>query len=319
MKQISLIVIFSVITTITFAQTTPVSGTVTDDQGKPVAFAFIKDAEHNYATFSGADGSFTLNADPASRLLASSNNYTESVVKIDNQATLKIVMKAGGVPSKYLVGSDGSFVIKEAGAVDKSARPLTKFGTTQEELHGSPYFYNTWVHGFAITPKDSIQENDSYLFNYDKIHGSLLYTDNGSTMNTLDKAQIKEFKLFDNTGQQVTFENVPAIDNKHYLQVLASGSKYKIYKQLGTEFVKADFQTNGITSSGNNYDSYVDQSVYYIVKLPGGQPQKVSLKRKSIKGAFSADAAKVNAFLSAHDSDEIDDKFLMDLGEAMNN
>jgi hypothetical protein len=138
-------------------------------------------------------------------------------------------------------------------------------------------------------------------------------------MFSVDKSQIKAFTLFDDNGQQAVFEMVPAIDAKHYLQVLSSGSKYKIYKDLGTKFLKADFQTNGITSSGNNYDSYVDEGVYYIVKLPDGKPQKVSLKRKAIKAAFAADADKANKYMSAHDSDEVDDNFLKGLGDYMNN
>jgi hypothetical protein len=134
----------------------------------------------------------------------------------------------------------------------------------------------------------------------------------------VDKNQIKQFTLFDDKDVPYTFENVPSIDPNHYLEVLASGSSYKIYKNLGTKFLKNDFQSNGITSSGNNYDSYVDEGVYYIVKLPGGQPQKVSLKRKSIKNAFAADADKANKYMSAHDSDEVDDNFLKGLGEFMN-
>jgi hypothetical protein len=317
MKRIIVSLIFILISTITFAQTIAVSGTVTDEDGKPVPFAFIKDAQHNYATFSGPDGAFTLNADPSSRLMATSNNYTESVVKIDNQPAIKIVMKAGGTLG-IIKRSSGTFDVHEIGGTDRSARPGMSFGTAQEELHGSPFLFNEWVHGYAVSPADSIIQSDDYLFNYMKIDGALLYTDDGKTMYTVNKTRVKKFTLFDDNGQQVTFENVPSIDPKHYMQVLAAGSKYKIYKDLGTKFLKADFETNGITSSGNNYDSYVDESVYYIVKLPGGQPQKIALKKKSIKNAFAADADKANKFMSAHDSDDVDDTFLKGLGEFMN-
>ena len=317
MKKIIISLVFILVSTITFAQTIAVSGTVTDEGGKPVPFAFIKDAQHNYATFSGPDGAFTLNADPSSRLMATSNNYTESVVKIDNQPNVKIVMKAGGALG-VIKRSSGTFDVHEIGGTDRASRPGMSFGTAQEELHGSPFLFNEWVHGYAISPADSIIQNDDYLFNYAKMEGALLYTDDGKTMYTVNRTRVKVFTLFDENGQQVTFENVPSIDPKHYLQVLASGSKYKIYKELGTKFLKADFETNGITSSGNNYDSYVDESVYYIVSQPGGQPQKVSLKRKSIKNAFGADADKANKYMSAHDSDEVDDTFLKGLGEFMN-
>jgi hypothetical protein len=322
MKKITVSWLLILIGTITFAQTITVSGTVTDEGGKPVPFAFVKDAEHNYATFSDPDGAFTLNADPSSRLMATCNNYKESVVKIDNQPSVKIVMTPGGTAgasAASLNKSADAFNVHEIGMKDtRASRPLARFGSSQEELHGSPYLFNNWVHGFAISTTDSINENDSYLFNYEKISGALLYTDGGEKMYMVDRTQIKGFTIFDEKGQPYTFENVPSIDPKHYLQVLASGSKYKIYKDLQTKFLKADFQTNGITSSGNNYDSYVDEGDYYVVKLPGGQPQKISLKRKSIRTAFGADADKANKFMSAHDSDDVDDTFLKGLGEFMN-
>jgi len=90
------------------------------------------------------------------------------------------------------------------------------------------------------------------------------------------KQEIKRVTLFDSNAQLFVFEDVPAIDSKHYMQVLASGSKYKIYKDLGTKFIKSNFYTNGITSTGNKYDEYVDDSVYLLQKLPGGQPQKIN-------------------------------------------
>ncbi len=314
MKRIIGAALLGLMSTIAFGQTISVSGTVTDQQGKPIAFAFIKDAENNYATFSAPDGSFTVDANPASRLLATCNNYKEAIVKVE--PAVKIVMLAGAQSLATANKHSDPFNIEEVGT-DRSARPLAHFGTQQEQLHGSPFLFPDWVHGYAISPVDSIKENDDYLFNYQKLSGALLYTDDGKTMSQANKGQVKGFVLFDENAQQYTFEDVPAIDTKHYVQVLVSGSKYKIYKQLNTKFLKADFQTNGITSSGNNYDSYVDDAAYYIVKS-GGQPQKVSLKKKSLKTAFVADADKFNAYMTAHDSDEIDDNFLKGLGAAMN-
>jgi Holliday junction resolvase RusA-like endonuclease len=98
--------------------------------------------------------------------------------------------------------------------------------------------------------------------------------------------------------------------------VLSSGSKYKIYKDLGTTFIKASFVTNGITSSGNNYDEYKDDAVYYVVKQ-GGQPQKIELKSKAIKTAFAAEADKVKKFFSDNEGD-VDENYLKALGDYLN-
>ena len=319
MKRITLFCLFIFTGSFTFAQTIAISGTVTDDNGNPVPFVFIKDAQHNYATFSDPNGAFKLNADPASELMATSNNYKESLVKIDSKPTVNIVMHAGGVAGTTSGSSEDAFTVTEIGTKGKDTRPLAQFGTSKEELHGSPYLFNSWAHGYAVTTADSIKQNDSYLFNYEKTTGILLYTAGGNTMKAVNKGEIKGFTLYDDKGQPYEFEDVPAVNAKVYVQVLSSGSKYIIYKDLNTKFHKADFTTNGITSSGNNYDSYDDDSNYYLVKQPGGAPVKFSLKRKAIKNAFGADAAKANQFMSAHDSDETDDIFLEKLGDFMNN
>ena len=320
MKRITVLCLLVLIGKFALGQTAAITGTVVDDSGKPVPFAFIKDAQHNYQTFSGPDGTFSLNADPSSRLLATGSGFKQAIVAIDNKTDIKITLQHGDGAAKATSGKNAdAFDVHEIGGTDRESRPLTHFGTAQEELHGSPFLFDHWVHGYAITAQDSIVESSNYLFNYHKIEGTLLYTDDGKTMYSVYKDKAKLFVLFDDDGTQTTFESVPAIDNKHYLQVLASGNKYKIYKQLNTEFVKADFQTNGIITTGNNYDSYVDQSAYYVVKLPDGQPQKLALKRKAIKTAFATDADKVNSFLSAHDSDEVDDTFLKNLGVYVNN
>jgi hypothetical protein len=320
MKRITVLCLLILIGKFAFSQTAAVSGTVVDDTGKPVPFAFIKDAQHNYQTFSGPDGTFTLNTNPSSSLMATGSGFNKTTVPVDNKTDIKITMQHSNGAGQSVAGKNSDvFDVHELNTKDRESRPLSHFGTAQEELHGSPFLFDHWVHGYAISAKDSLVESNNYLFNYHKIEGMLLYTDDGKTTYGVYKDNAKSFVLFDDGGQQSAFEVVPAIDNKHYLQVLASGSKYKIYKQLNTEFVKADFQTNGIITTGNNYDSYVDQSVYYLVQLPGGQPKKLTLKRKAIKTAFAADGNKISQFLSAHDSDELNDTFLKNLGTFMNN
>ena len=305
------------ITKIAVGQTIPVTGTVTDQKGKPIPFAFISDSQHPYGTYSDQNGAFSLKADPASNLIATANYHPETKVKIDNPSDIKIVMVGDSLTQipKAKSGIDDFFTPTES-MVDHVAS-LNRIGAYQENLHGSRFLFNAWVHGFAITPKDSLKQNDVYLFNYDKIAGNLLFTRNKTVALEVVKQEIKGFTLFDENAQPYTFEDVPAIDTKHYMQVIASGSKYKIYKDLGTRFIKADFTTNGMVTTGNNYDEYKDESIYYVVKLPGGPPQKLALKKKAIKAAFATEADKVNKFLSENDSD-IDDNYLKSLGEYMN-
>jgi hypothetical protein len=315
------VILFSliIISKVTSAQTTvAVSGTVTDEKGKPIPFAFISDSQHPYATYTDPNGAFSLMADPASNLVATANYHPETKVKIVNPADIKIVMAGDSVSNSNapIKPADNNFFVPDEGMVDH-VMSINRIGSgAVENLHGSRYLFPGWVHGYAITPKDSIKQSDVYLFNYDKVAGNLLFTRNQKTVLIVVKQEIKGFTLFDENAIPTIFEDVPAIDAKHYLQVLATGPKYKVYKSLNTQFIKASFVTNGITSSGNNYDEYKDDAVYYVVKV-GGQPQKVDLKSKSIKLAFATEGDKVKKFFTDNDSD-IDENYLKSLGEYMN-
>lgn len=299
------------------AQTVSVSGTVTDQQGKPVPFAFVVDSQHPYATYSDQNGSFSLKADPASNLFVSAAFHSEVKVKINDPANVKVLLPLdSGSTGPSKAERESNFFKPEESRIDH-VQSINHIGTGSDQgLHGSRYLFENWVHGFAISPKDSIKQDGSYLFNYDKITGSLMFTRTRKTAMLVDKNEIKGFTLFDENVIPFTFVEVPAIDSKRYVQVLAQGPKYKVYRTLTTKFVKADFTTNGFTSSGHNYDEYKDESTYYCV-IGTGQPQKFELRSKAIKAVFAGEPEKVKKYLSDNEGD-IDDNYIKALGEYMN-
>jgi hypothetical protein len=316
MKKTILTCLIGLISVLTFAQKITVNGTVNDAQGKPVPFAFIKDAMHNYAAFSDANGGFTLKVDTADRILVSAPNFKKTTVTIKDPQNVSVVLTSEGANNDKTAASGDSF--KEKLSTEGMTRNAgSEYIGKEGALHGSRYLFEDWVHGYVLTSADSIKQNDNYLFNYQKMDGSLVLTEDGHTMQTIDRHLIKMFVLFDNQGQYYMFENVPSIDQTHFVQLLATGTSYKIYKQFGTKFIPNNYVSNGMTSSGNNYDEFKDDPSYYAVKVPGGAPQKFVLKSKSIKTTFTADAAKVNKYLSDHDS-EIDDNYITDLGNYLN-
>lgn len=316
MKKIVSFISFIAISIVSFAQTVTVSGSVTDQKGAAVPFAFIYDSQHPYATYADSTGTFNFKADPKSHLFATANNYSKADVKITNPSDVKIVMSGG--PSVSSIAPSLTNIFKQQeGFENMTEGSLTRIGQHQENIHGSRFLFNEWVHGYTRTAKDSIKQNDRYLFNYDKIDGKLIIATGGSDMHLGVKNENKQFILFDGSGKQFIFEDVPEIDSKHYVQVMASGAKYKIYKTINTKFVKSDYENNGITQHGNNYDEFVDESDYYLIKQPNGQPQKFSLKKKSIKTAFGVEGEKAGKFISDNSGD-IDDAYLQKLGEYMN-
>ncbi|MDB5031018.1 hypothetical protein [Mucilaginibacter sp.] len=316
MKKTILTCLVGLTSIVTFAQKISVSGVVNDKQGKSVAFAFIKDAKHNYATFTDTYGAFNLKVDTVDRLIVSASAFITMTVKISDPQSVGVTLASDGTVNAKLIDPDA---FKEKISTEGMTRNVASgYIAKENSLHGTRYFFDTWVHGYVITQADSIKENSNYLFNYGKMDGSLLFTDDGKTMKEIDGRLIKMFVLFDNGGQSYTFEKIPAIDPNHFVQVLAVGSNYKIYKQLNTKFIPNNYVSNGMTSNGNNYDEIKDEPVYYAVKVPGGAPIKFTLRSKSIKTVFAADVAKVSKYLSDHDTD-IDDRYLKGLGDYLNN
>jgi hypothetical protein len=105
MKTIGLICLLAVISIKSFTQIIPVSGTVKDGQGNPIPMAFIRDAQHYYATSADSAGSFLLKADPASTLVAIAANYADAKVKTDNKDAINIVMVKGSSSSANIAAS----------------------------------------------------------------------------------------------------------------------------------------------------------------------------------------------------------------------
>jgi len=317
MKKIILFSCLSFISLFSFAQTVTVSGSVTDQKGSPVPFAFIYDSQHPYATYSDSTGMFSLKADPSSHLIATASNYAKTDVKIDNSADVKIIMVSAPANGEPIAPSLKNIFAQQESFQNMTEGSQTRIGMHQENIHGSRFLFNGWVHGYIRTAKDSIKQNDAYLFNYDKMDGNLIFATGGTDMHLGVKSQTREFILFDGSGKSYVFEDEPEIDSKHYVQVIASGAKYKIYKTISTKFIRADYVNNGVTQHGNNFDEFSDESDYYLVKQPGGQPQKFSLRKTGIKAAFGADGEKAGKFMSDNSGD-IDDAYLQKLGEYMN-
>jgi hypothetical protein len=190
--------------------------------------------------------------------------------------------------------------------------------TNKEDTKGSRYLFDTWVKGSVTDAKGNTVNTDNYTFNYDKIGGALLLSQDKQTAIAADKDHVKGFVVYDKSDNPLAFEYVSAIDATHYSQVLATGAKYKVYKLITTKFVKSDYKNDGISSSGNKYDEYVDEPKYYVVDAKTGQPQKIALKSKAIKQAFATDADKVKTFFDEHKSDDVDEAFLSKLGAYLN-
>ncbi|WP_295801009.1 carboxypeptidase-like regulatory domain-containing protein [Mucilaginibacter sp.] len=324
MKTIWVLFLTAVISVNSFGQTTSISGTVKDAQGQPIPLAFVRDVQHYYATYADSAGSFLLKADPSSVLVAIANGFADTQVKIENKTVVNIVMPTGTSSSANAAGNSAGLAGPETdggGGVPYYQTLMTQTGSStavaagfaHEPTRGSQFLLPHWVHGFAIGIKDSLWFDINNLYNYDKASGSLLFTKDMKTVMRINKPGIKYFSLFNGKLLPLTFENAPAISKKPYIEVLLNNAKYKIYKQTDNKLVQADFKSDGVITSGNRYDEYVDYEHYYFVKA-GDKPKGISLKKKTLKELLGGDADK---FIAAQGDRDVDDDYVRELGYSL--
>jgi len=113
--RISLAAAFILSGTVAIGQTVAVTGTVNNEKGQPVPFAFVRDAQHNYATYADSTGTFMLNADPASSLEVIASSYKDATVKIDNKTNINVVLPVGNKSDGVTVNSSGSAEVAGSG------------------------------------------------------------------------------------------------------------------------------------------------------------------------------------------------------------
>ena len=143
-------------------------------------------------------------------------------------------------------------------------------------------------------------------------------------MVTIDKQQVIEVYKdsiqsfrFKEKGELFAFEKFPSIVRYRFVRVLIKNTdKYSLYTSMHTKFVGSDFQTDGLTQTGNPYDEYVDSHKYYIVY--NGEARPVELKFSSIKKALKENSSKAKDYYASHLMDEIDEAYLSAIVEYVN-
>jgi len=317
------------------AQKTAITGLIKNEKGMPIPFVLVKDQENNSAVFSDSLGNFTINITPGSSLFVSSKGYKDEILKIGEQNNFQVVLKYADIEKTKTNNSNIDYTSRDA--FSGQTNTVSTYNTSsaveggeikfngasfpiareKEETHGNRYYNKDWSNGYVINTQGKQINNAGLLFNYDKVSGDLLLTHDQKTAIIVNRNQIKSFTLYDVNKKEHRFEIIPAIDAVRFVEVLTDGSKYKIYKLTKTKFIPSNYTTNGLVSSGNSYDEYADENAYYLLTA-NDQMQKLALKRKAIKHAFENDENKLDAFFSKNNSGNIDDQFLKDLGDYMN-
>ena len=309
---------------VTKAQNNNITGSVTNEKGNLMHDVFVADDQYKNATFTDSLGNFTIVVHPDSKLKFEHAGYKDTVITAPKPGEGMQVTIKGAVGSKVsadstsgMAAAGGGLTKNEVAVISNDMGGYLKPAHEKGDTRGSQYLFETFVHGYMISSAGELAHNPGFLFDYDKMSGNLLLTRDNRLITEVGFDQINSFTLFSNTDERVDFGKEPAIDPSHYLQVLASGTKYKIYKRIKTRFAKADYVNNGAAPHGHDYDEYIDDADYYVFDLQTNQPKKFTLRKKSIKEVFAKEADKINKYVSSASGD-IDDAYLSKLGAFMN-
>jgi len=191
---------------------------------------------------------------------------------------------------------------------------FVNFHAPKDNTKGRRMLLADWAKGSVTTSKDSVIQNDQTVFNYDKITHDLYYSMDRQTVIEAERSHIKGFTFATMDGD-VQYARLDLVKPEAFFQVFTpfDNTHYGFYSLIKTEFKKADYRTDGMVETGNNYDEYVDNVQYYIV-APGGKAyQPVELKKKSLRTALPEAKTKVEEYLSQHKNDDINETFVKNL------
>ncbi|MBS1531006.1 MAG: carboxypeptidase regulatory-like domain-containing protein [Bacteroidetes bacterium] len=316
-KTLSMLLLLTAAAKFAMAQGDVASGSVRDADGKPLHFVFVGDVANRNAVFTDTLGNFSIQIKPGSKLVFELDGYKDTVVNnINTNTGLLVVLKPSGVAADPGTLSTKVEVERSTEITSITQGGEIAPGHQKGDLRGSQYKFEVFVHGYLINGSDELVYKPNYMLDYDKVGGGLLLTADKKKIVNVISDQVKSFTLYSMSDQRYDFTKVPAIDNSHFVQVVAAGPKYKIYKLTKTTFVKSDYVNNGVVSHGHDYDEYVDDDTYFI-EADGGQPQKFSPKKRALKEVFAKDADKLGKFMSEN-SGSINDEYLGKLGAFMN-
>jgi hypothetical protein len=292
------------------AQNNIIKGSVQGESGKLLHYVVVADSKYNNVAFTDSVGDFTIVTHPDSKLLFQLEGYRDTLIdantisqnqQVSLTPTVRLPIETIGLGLATSMTADGQVAVVRRNA----------------NLVGSRYLFDTFVPGYFTYTADKKFYDKRCLFNYEKVSGFILLTVDRQNVKEVDREQIKSFTLYDKTDRRYDFEQVPEIDKFHYLQVLASGSKYKIYKLIKTNYIASGVTHTASGDKGQDYDQYLDETEYYVLNVQTNQVQKIELKKKAIKQAFQNEAEKVNKFMSENNG-SLNDTFLGELGTIVN-
>ena len=306
-------------------------GIVKNEKNKPLQNASVIVKGEEKGTITDSLGYFKVNAGPDAVLVINAEGYETLLAQVRKGELFRVVMKktketntnnnsvADEISRQQSASNDVRNYLTSESSKNYTGSYLTVL-KNKESTVGSRFLLDEWISYNVVHKNDSVVYTNGYLFNYDKMGGKILATNDKKTILEIDDTAIKSFSFIDLSGKKISFKKINIIDKNMFLIELVneSGKDYSLYKSLKTEFVKANYTNNGLIQSGNKYDEYVDKFEYFI-EFPGLKTfTKVELKEKAIKKALTGAEEKVKAFFEMNKAVKINEALLIQLISYLN-
>ena len=151
----------------------------------------------------------------------------------------------------------------------------------EENTIGTRFLFNDWVNGDSVINAQGLLINTTgFIFNYDKVTGSMLATQDKINNMLVSSPGIQSFVLR-GMGKRYFFEHVNAIDSFHFFLALAKSDKrYSLYKRFVTTYAASDSHNYGVIQTGKEYNEYKDDNKYYVIDESNNTAAQPSLSQK---------------------------------------
>ncbi len=200
-------------------------------------------------------------------------------------------LSAQGNFSQYL----NKTLLKNSTNLNKD--PVINSFNKEENTIGTRFLFNEWVDGDSIIDMHgNLINTTAFIFNFDKVTGGLLATQDKINNMLVTSNGVQSFKL-KGMGKEYFFKHVSSIDSIHFfLTLVKSDAHYSLYKRFVTRYIAANFRNDGVIQTGNDYNEFKDENEYYVVDETTNTSQLLSLKPKSLKAIFDTQKEKTDSY-----------------------
>ncbi|WP_259017132.1 hypothetical protein [Emticicia fluvialis] len=186
------------------------------------------------------------------------------------------------------------------GTPGKNRLAMGTYDLRYEGVKGSRYFLEEWLNGELVFVKENTKAPKMVPLKYDTHRKELLFKRTVGDSIVVNPDQITGFVINDTKNSiSYPFIKVDGLRTEGgvvpvtYLLVLYK-SKTSLLKHVSKMMQKANYQ--GAYSVDRRYDSYLDNSEYYL-KKPDGSLNRVKLKKNSVLNALEEKKDAIEAFI----------------------